>query len=266
VSGVVALALLGAIAQATDDPGRTSATATSSTPSSNSTSPTPSEEAEFGFPLPDLVGMTITEAERAIQQAGRYSDVGDLTFDVEVTVSKDGEGLVESTEPPAGAEIGDGATITLIIALAPMPDLVGDKAGPAAANLRRLGYKVTVKGEIADSGWGKVLSQSPKPGTAILPGEDRIVLVEARPQPGLFISVTGTGSALITWIDGDFSTHQVTVSLPYTRKVPYGGTISMSAQRQLGDGGSITCAIIDTGEVVKKSTSSGPYSICSVVY
>lgn len=73
---------------------------------------------------------------------------------------------------------------------------------------------------------------------------------------------------MVTWIAND-NTRQVTVSLPFSARVQGGGlfdVISMNAQRQQGDAGSITCQIIDFGEVVKKATSSDPYSICSVTY
>jgi hypothetical protein len=84
--------------------------------------------------------------------------------------------------------------------------------------------------------------------------------------PGTFISVSGSGSALVTSLSNG-NERQVTVDLPFTTQVEEGGSfdvIVMSAQRQLGDSGSITCEIIVDGQVVKKSTSSGPYSICSV--
>jgi hypothetical protein len=215
--------------------------------------------------MPDVVGLTVTAAQREIQRAATDSGVATVNVTVDLTFEKGAAGTIDSSRPAAGGLVGGDAEVALTLALSPMPDLVGEQAGPAVRRLKKLDYEVRIRGKILpDEKPDTIMAQLPKPGAQPVPGQDRIVLTVAKPQPGTFISVTGTGSALVTWIDEDFSTHQMTVSLPFTRRVG-SVDISLSAQRQLGDSGSITCAIIDWGAVWKKATSSGPYSICSVV-
>jgi hypothetical protein len=77
------------------------------------------------------------------------------------------------------------------------------------------------------------------------------------------IHIEGAGSAMVTWLDGNSNIHQKTVALPAWFRVP-AGVENFSAQRSLGDGGSITCQIRYNDRVTSHSTSSGPYAICSV--
>ena len=222
--------------------------------------------------------MTRAEAElqKAIEEAGGNADLIYRTDEryssrtpgtvIEATVL-DGSG---DRTPLAGQQIPAGNTVFIVLAkkIPVVPNVLDEQVDRATRELEAKGYAVKVRRIVSTRPEGVVLSQSVPRGTKQIPNNKPIMLTVAKPQPGTFISVTGAGSALITWI-ADGSTRQVTVPLPFTTKVPSPGSfdvISMSAQRQLGDGGSITCAIIDYGDVVKKSTSSGPYSICSVTY
>ncbi len=165
--------------------------------------------------------------------------------------------------------MSDGDTIQVVVSktIPAVPNVTGLGVYMASSKLKRLGYSVHIKKEISTAPEGRVLSQSVGAGKRAVPPRTTITLTVAKPQPGVFFEVTGAGSALVTILDSNLSTRQATVSLPYETKVAYGQYgISVSAQRQLGDGGSITCTIIDNGRVVKRSTSSGPYSICSLVY
>jgi len=81
--------------------------------------------------------------------------------------------------------------------------------------------------------------------------------------PGDSIYIDGSGSAMVTWLDSNFNTHQRTVSLPAWFRVP-GGVENYNAQRSLGDGGTIECQLRYDDKVYARSRSSGPYAICSV--
>ena len=253
-------------------------------PPSLSASPSPSPSPEPIPPpdvrMPDIVGMTTAKARAAIQTAvNRAGGEAELELNLKSKYSKrEGGTILAATtlvngesRKIRGMQVPSGNTIFLVVAkpIPRVPSVVGLQEDRAKRELEARGFDVRIRRVTSTLAEGIVLSQSVPAGAQRLPGGDPIGLSIAKPQPGVFISVMGTGSALVTWIDGNFSTHQLTVPLPFTRKVVEGdsfSSISMSAQRQLGDSGSITCSIIDFGDVVKKSTSRGAYSICSVTY
>jgi hypothetical protein len=77
------------------------------------------------------------------------------------------------------------------------------------------------------------------------------------------IYIDGAGSAMVTWLDSNFDIHQKTVSLPAWFGVS-GGIENYSAQRSLGDNGTIECQLRYDDRIYARNRSSGPYSICSV--
>ena len=103
-----------------------------------------------------------------------------------------------------------------------MPNVVRLGVYKATDNLKSAGYTVKVRRVISSEPEGRVLSQSVGPGKRLVPSRTTITLTVAKPQPGVFVLVTGSGSAMVTILDGNLSTHQVTVSLPYEVKVASG--------------------------------------------
>lgn len=264
-------------------------TTTASTPDVlNAPTSTPSPEASPTLPPtptviyvkgPNLLGLTAKQADQALHRASVQAGMDvTLSFNIHEKYSKQrGKIVIAATVIDAsgkeadvrGAKIPSDNTVQLVVSkpIPVVPNVLNQQGSKATKELEARGYKVKLKQAISTQPKGIVLSQSVPAGTQKIPSGAAIVLTVARPQPGLFISVTGSGSALVTW-GTNGTTHQVTVPLPFTARVPSGGTygiISMNAQRQLGDSGSITCEIISNGRVVKRATSSGPYSICSVV-
>lgn len=284
IAGVVVLIGISEIAPgATSHSPATVAATPSPAPSPTpnlSPTPTPSSSPSVTVVLvkgPDVIGLYKGQAEAAIQQAVNHSQAGArLSLRYSNGYSRAPAGSVISASaytrsglgPIAGKLIPSGNVIHLVLArpIPIVPDVVGEPLSAATREMKHRGYTVRTRQKESTLPQGQVLAQSVAAGSRKIPG-GTIVLTVAKPQPGVFIQVIGSGSALITWIEGDFDEHQVTENLPFTTRVSTGGafsTITMSAQRQLGDSGSITCEIISFGKVVKKSTSSGPYTICSV--
>ena len=110
-----------------------------------------------------------------------------------------------------------------------------------------------------------MLAQSVPPGTQAIPERTTVTLTIAKPPPGWYVAVVGSGSALVTW--GTISgSSQVTVGLPWSTKVSVDFTfdvVTVVAQRQSGGSGSITCEVIHDGRVVERKTSSGAYAVCT---
>jgi hypothetical protein len=272
VVAVVAAGIAVAAGSAEDDvrdPPPSPSTVLTAAPSPTSTpTPWPSVSPLLQVTVPDVVGDSLKEARRRL--AGAVRDAGEgaeLDIDVAYTYTDKAVGTVLSSGPAAGVEIESGSTVLLTVAKAPptVPNVVGLQVARATRALEDIGFTVRTKQQVSSEVKGTVIAQAPVAGTRLVPGERAVVLTVAKPPQGWYIRVLGSGSALVTWgnIGG---TSQQTVALPFSAKVGAGGSfnvISVVAQRNAGDSGSITCQIVHTGRVVKQSTSSGAYAVCS---
>lgn len=109
--------------------------------------------------LPDLVGSSVEEARRVLDEAGLT--VGEVreVFDAEVD-----SGRVSGTDPAEGTEVGAGGTVTLLVSNAvKVPSMLGRSVGSAREELTRLGFEVEVR-QVADSDRSVVIGQSPGAG------------------------------------------------------------------------------------------------------
>jgi hypothetical protein len=78
--------------------------------------------------------------------------------------------------------------------------------------------------------------------------------------------VEGRGNVDIT-IENEFeSTEQHTVKLPYSKefKADSGQFVYLSAQKDSGGSGQITCLLLLDGQVAKKASTTAEYGICDV--
>lgn len=272
---VVALLVIGGLDESGKRQAASTPSATASPPSPSlatlGPSPTPSQDPDVK--APSVLGLKLSAAKAAYTKAAKAAGSGATLFAVGggFRYSSQPRGTVVAVNPNTwakkGTRIPSGSTVFLILAkpIPTVPYVLNEQAKKAAKELRTRGYTVRTKTAISSQPKGRVLAQSVPGGKTAIPDQTTIVLTVAKPAPGYFITVLGSGSALVTW--GNIgSTHQVTVGLPFTARVSTNGSfdvITVLAQRSLGDGGSITCEIIYSGRAVKKSTSSGAYSICS---
>lgn len=115
--------------------------------------------------VPDLSGMTASEAQAALKQAGLTARAG--TSQNSDTVEKD---RVLSQDPAAGTMVDVGSTITYVISLGSdkveVPNVVGETQGSAIAKLQNAGFEVIADDTAYDNNVpeGSVISQSPEAG------------------------------------------------------------------------------------------------------
>ncbi len=138
---------------------------------------------EDGVEVPDMVGMTLEEAQdRATNGHFEVREDGSKPCEEE-------EGLVCETDPGAGAEIQEGDVVNLIMSEGPapveVPDVVGDTYDEAEAELEELGFDVEREDEESDSEEAEtVLEQDPAGGDELEAGST-ITLTVAIPVEGV---------------------------------------------------------------------------------
>ena len=145
--------------------------------------------------IPELVDRPVTEAVAALTAASLEAEVRQR-HDEEVAA-----GLVLATEPAAGDEVDEGATVTLTVSLGPtpilVPEVVGEGVEAARGALVELGLGLTV-GERRfhpSVPAGEILEQRPAAG-AVRYAEDIVeVVVSDGPQPVVLPNVRGERSA-----------------------------------------------------------------------
>jgi beta-lactam-binding protein with PASTA domain len=111
--------------------------------------------------VPDVVGETESAATAHLTDAG---------FETVVTkeFSDRKAGVVVSQEPEGGADLKEGASVSLVVSKGgepvTVPDVVGTTSAQATATLRDAGLKVNVVGVPSDQPSGTVVAQHPGPG------------------------------------------------------------------------------------------------------
>jgi eukaryotic-like serine/threonine-protein kinase len=118
--------------------------------------------------VPNLVGQTVDEAQGRITEAGLKLETREQ-YDGSVPA-----GHVVSQEPASGT-MPKGGTVKVVVSKGPemisVPNVKGKSVKSAIEELEEAGFKVEVLG-----GRGKVLQQSPAPGTQH-PKGGRVVLL-----------------------------------------------------------------------------------------
>ena len=139
--------------------------------------------------VPDVVGLDEEAARGAIEGEG-------LTVIVEEAPSDDfDEGIVFDQDPDAGAELDAGEPVTISVSTGPepfpMPDVVGDDADGAQAELEAQELNVSqVEEPCADTSIapGEVCRTDPEPGEEVEAGDSVTLFVQpaeaASPSPG----------------------------------------------------------------------------------
>jgi serine/threonine-protein kinase len=141
-------------------------------------------------PVPSVSGLSQKAAVRAIKAA--KLKVARVQSESSDTVPA---GAATRTDPGAGVSLPVGSSLTLFVssgkAKVPVPDVKGQKEGPARSALQAAGFKVQVSRQPAGgSPPGTVLDQSPAAGTQVLPGSTvNIVVAQAPPPPNNTASV-----------------------------------------------------------------------------
>src|SRR5665647_965396 len=141
--------------------------------------PPPADVGEPNTPpmvaVPNVVGMTEADAVAALQAVllvPATSQASDPTVPVGSVIAQD----------PAGGEVEQGSTVNISVSTGPgetaVPDVVGQKEGPATSQLEGAGFTVTVE-QATDPTVpsGDVISQSPGAGSMAPPGSGVTIVV-----------------------------------------------------------------------------------------
>ncbi|WP_106401581.1 PASTA domain-containing protein [Actinocorallia populi] len=142
--------------------------------------------------VPPLQGLTYEEAVSALKTLKLVS-----AWTVKET-DKVEQGLVLTTDPPAGKLLDQGGRVLLTIAKAPppakvkLPDLAGRPVEEAAAALRKLDLKVSrTPQKTREHPPGLVLSSTPGAGSTVTAGSTVSLVVSLEPDQVLVPDVTG---------------------------------------------------------------------------
>ncbi len=134
--------------------------------------------------VPDLVGLSVAEAEE------RAAEVGLSVAEGDSRPCPENRGLVCATTPGEGEEIAEGETVTLVLSAgrAPVqvPDVVGDAFADALTALQEAGFRVAQEtDDDSDQAAGTVLDQDPPGGEEAAPGTTVTLTVagETAPDP-----------------------------------------------------------------------------------
>lgn len=129
-------------------------------------------------PVPALRGMTVDQAQRAIEDA--HLSYGDSTLRYSEKVAT---GVVLASDPKPNQELKRGTAIDLVVSKGPhpiaIPNYTGKDADTAERKLTRLGFKVDPQEENDDNvAKGDVISQTPSSKTGFR--GDHIALVVSK--------------------------------------------------------------------------------------
>ncbi|MEX1181887.1 MAG: PASTA domain-containing protein [Gemmatimonadota bacterium] len=153
----------------------------------------PTEVSGAGVPVPDLVGESASDAQRALAFAG----LGPLeASNIPHPSAPVGEVIAQS--PLAGQQLRPGAGVLVAISSgpprSPVPDVLGFQATRAESLLRRAGFDVTTVEQESMAAAGRVLRTEPQPGEErVLPSMVRLIVSAGPPQPVLLDTLAGSG-------------------------------------------------------------------------
>ena len=136
------------------------------------------------FPVPPLIGQTLEDAERLLEEA-------DLTLGtVDERPDPDrAEGIVIEQTPSAGVEVGRGTPVNVVVSTGPelvvLPDLTGLSEREAVAALNQLGLRFTFAPEEHSStvAEGLVIRTDPLPDTEMQSGDTVLLVISQGPAP-----------------------------------------------------------------------------------
>lgn len=149
----------------------------------------PTEVSGSGTPMPDLIGQTTSEAQRALVAAG----LGEMEI-TELPHPDVDAGTVIAQSPLPGQQLRPGADVRVALSSGParvmVPDVLGFSADRAESMLTRAGFEVTRSLEESPASAGRVIRTDPEPGQPrTLPSSVTIIVSSgppAVPEPGVF--------------------------------------------------------------------------------
>lgn len=153
------------------------------------------------FPVPPVVGATLDDARRAIEDAGLTVGTIEMRADADFE-----ENTVMEQDPSAGVEVGNGTPVNLVVSSGPeeitLPDLTTLSERDATTQLAELGLTWVVEEEFdSQVPSGDVISTAPAAGETVLSGDTITLKVslgrEPVEVPNLFGLTPGEAQAIL---------------------------------------------------------------------
>jgi serine/threonine-protein kinase len=163
------------------------------------------------FKVPDVVGLSLTDAEQTLQDAG-------LTYSVSYSDEKGDENVVLSTSPEAGTQVSEGSTVTLYVPAPKLSDAYhiaeyfDIEPADLDAYLAKQGYSVSSTGVFSSGDAYAVytngtvtitITDSPESADAAGAGTGTSALAGGKPVGGVRLQVPASSVASDAGIDSN---------------------------------------------------------------
>ena len=148
-------------------------------------------------PVPNLVGKSVTEAQRAALASGLELQVERQYYSPTVP-----EGKIMSQVPDPGTKVRRGWQLRVAQSLGPqrvaIPDLSGETSRAAELNIERRGLELGATAAIptASAPPDQVIAQSPPPNASGVAAPRISLLLSAAPVPGAYVMPNLVGQSL----------------------------------------------------------------------
>ena len=161
------------------------------------------------FKVPDVVGLSLTDAEQTLQDAG-------LTYSVSYSDEKGDENVVLSTSPEAGTQVSEGSTVTLYVPAPKLSDAYhiaeyfDIEPADLDAYLAKQGYSISSTGVFSSGDAYAVytngtvtitITDSPESADAAGAGTGTSALAGGKPVGGVRLQVSASSVASDAGID-----------------------------------------------------------------
>ena len=210
--------------------------------------------------IPDVRGMSETEAQNELEEAG-FKVTSSFQYDDSVE-----SGKVISTTPEAGTKAEKGSTVTMLVSQGSnkktVPDVRGMADATAQSTIKSYGFNVgTVTYDYSDSvEKGMVISQTVEPGTKASAGTSISITVSNGPKPEEKIEVQSfvgqQESALKSWASSKGLYTNISDS-QYSDSYAKGCIISMTPSSGTVSKGETISYVISLGSKSQDSNNTG---------
>ena len=210
--------------------------------------------------IPDVSGMSETEAQNDLEEAG-FKVTSSFQYDDSVE-----SGKVISTTPEAGTKAEKGSTVTMLVSQGSnkktVPDVRGMADATAQSTIKSYGFNVgTVTYDYSDSvEKGMVISQTVEPGTKASAGTSISITVSNGPKPEEKIEVQSfvgqQESALKSWASSKGLYTNISDS-QYSDSYAKGCIISMTPSSGTVSKGGTISYVISLGSKSQDSNNTG---------
>ena len=210
--------------------------------------------------IPDVRGMSETEAQNELEEAG-FKVTSSFQYDDSVE-----SGKVISTTPEAGTKAEKGSTVTMLVSQGSnkktVPDVRGMADATAQSTIKSYGFNVgTVTYDYSDSvEKGMVISQTVEPGTKASAGTSISITVSNGPKPEEKIEVQSfvgqQESALKSWASSKGLYTNISDS-QYSDSYAKGCIISMTPSSGTVSKGGTISYVISLGSKSQDSNNTG---------